>query len=221
MKTPYIIQYLWECRFQLWIIAALLMLLLMSSPASALTENFQNGYTGWTLHTPSSYGSCQWTTYTYSDTWGVSMSPGVGDEGYVQYATPIASNSWGVTSVSFTTVYGHGPVIKLLDSGGGLIYTCELPNTGSTPTRFNLKRESQVLYYSQNGGAWVSLGTCGATQPYYIRFTTATSVATWVIDDITIEETDVVGCPPHTWFCGKDLLSPSIKGLFEDRKSVV
>ena len=190
-------------------------MLLMGS-ASAYTENFQNwDGASWSVGGSGSSG-CGLTTYTYSDTFGLLINPHTGGGGYNTwyfYNVPLTTNYGAITLVSQPETYVE-PQIGFLDSGGTKIASFTLNQSG----RYTVQRASSVAYLYLNGTI-VNSVSCAAQPTYF--FIGDHKGADWVggskFDDYVVSSsiTDVVGLPPHTWFVGKDLLDPSVKGLFD------
>jgi hypothetical protein len=217
MKS-FIIKDLWECRFQLWIIAALLILLLVSSPASAYTENFQQwDSTKWAYLGGISGGKYYTSTYTYSDTYGIHLGAQMNPYYYMRayYNTAQATNYGAVTLIYNGSPGNHAPTIGFLDVSKSSIANFEI----SQPGRYELIRSDGITRVYKDG-IYLTQAACAA-QPYYFTIghrNNAYSTSYCIFDDYipTDVETNIVGLPPHTWFVAKDMRSPSLKGLFNN-----
>ena len=200
-------------------------LLLLVGIAAGYTENFQNDVTD---VVKSSFSSGGWgsggtaTVVSYgTDTSTLVMKLAGGAGPGIQNTEALSANSWAFTSIYLDPegyIGYHDPAVYLLDSGGGVIGGFSLTFDTTQRTRIKIDRVGTTLYQTINGGTQTSLGSCGATQPYYFVVIVRNQVGgSWYVDDITYGTsiTDVVGLPPHTWFVGADLLESSTKGLFD------
>jgi hypothetical protein len=194
-------------------------LLLLIGISAGYTDNFQN-FDSSLWATGGTVQSNAITTYTYSDTYGLGIVSQVAGayQCWAYYNTQLTTNYGAATLVQNNTVgQNYAARLGFLDSGGNQIATFELYNS---PTgRYYVERESSVanLYYN---GVYVSNVSCAAQPAYFFigtrnNYNHAAAPIIW--DDYVVASgiTDVVGLPPHTWFVGKDLIDPSVKGLFD------
>ena len=197
----------------------LLLLCLLVGITAGYTENFQNGADGWTAGA----GSISLVATPYADTYKLyqTATGGVTNANYgAYYGIGTASNYFAIdfTPVSFSGgVHGYWSV-QPCDSGGTAIVDLDV---GSTPGRIVIERTGGNFVVSRDNVV-ISTVASGTTQPYYWKiglrnsYNEVLSFSQYLDNAVVgMPNIDVVGCPPHTWFVGKDILDPSIKGLFD------
>lgn len=217
------------------IVLCLVLVFLFVGVVNAYTNNFQNGLDDEEWVYWNQIGGA-------SGTIGVSSNVnGEGTDVYCGWMSDVSGQATSaimsgpsapVNYVAFTAVYrvdgGNGFNFCLFDSGRNIINQYRYTNAqieafgipNGVRTRVVISRINQNVYISVNGGANQLLGATTSTQPYFMGPGVQggwPGYAYWYIDDFVSGEsiTDVVGLPPHTWFVGKDMLDPSLKGLFD------
>lgn len=180
-------------------LCGLLLLCLVWGVSAQTTWNFQNDAPGW-----SSAGTLSLVPYTYADTYQLK------EEGLQNLYSPATITN----TLSFTAVPGWADgshsIGVLNTTGYSMGGFAVLPTNG----RVTVTYTGNMIHEFLNGTEISNASTSVPGPIGYLQIHDSHTPAVAYIEDYSSDSSDVVGGPPHNWFIAKDMINPSVFGLF-------